>query len=837
MKAFLSHASKDKGFVNQVAEIVGGANTHLDADTFEYGVLNTQAILNALETSELFVLFVSSQSNDSPIVRFESRVAEELLARGVIDRLLFICLNPKAFDDADSRWKNYNFVRRESSPRSAARLIQSTLMGVRARKGSAEQPFVGRGEDLEAAKERLIDPEKPAPSAISVSGNTGIGRRTFARRLFKDVFPNVNNIVPEIAVDSYDSYDELYRKIRAQIEPETTVTQLIETLTAFSLMTEPEKAAQICQLLTRMAQGREALMFRDHGGLLQESGAFQPALQAIIEKADSYPHPAIILIADRTSPQSERARNPTVVYCPLTSLSEGAVRQMIALRLRQKKISYTEEDLVSLISLSDCHPFNVNYIMECVDAYTLPVFLANPADLTTWKHKRTADFIESLPTSPNEDRVLSILKHFPALDFSVIVEASGLSTDKVGNAVATLIDKHVVETGAGTYFVSPPLKSAIDRSPRFNMASADLQSALKAIGGMLVAAGDDSVVPVSMIESSILAMLQADLALPDHVSAFLLPSHLIWLARRRYDERHFKDCIRLGKEALKSQDRLSLPGKVEACRLVSLSAARLDQSDDFDFGLGILKALPRDEWVRSMIEFLKGFNARLNGRLPEAENFQREALKQRPGNFHAGRELAFICLTRGNLTDAEVFARQAYEKAQDNPFILDILLGVLIRLSRSSHANNVLEIEDLLDRLGRSASDDGRSFYETRRAEHELISGDVAEAARLIDLAASKTPGLFNVRALRARIYLARTNRAVVADEIERMNRLVQRSSNEGRTNLRPLLEIRAEYSLMCKDFAGARAVYDVPGVFDDSEVTKALKGIEMAEAYFKQHT
>lgn len=223
LKAFLSHSSKDKGFVNQVAQIVGGANAHLDSETFEFGLLNSQAIIKALEDSELFVLFVSAQSIDSKIVKFESQIAEDLLSKGLIDRMLFICLDAKAFSEADARWKAYNFVRREASAKSIARLIQSTLMGIRARKGVAEQPFVGRGDELEKAKDRLIDPEKKPPSAIYVSGNTGIGRRTFARKLYKDIFPAVNSIIPELAVDSYDSYDEIYRKIRAQVESDQAV--------------------------------------------------------------------------------------------------------------------------------------------------------------------------------------------------------------------------------------------------------------------------------------------------------------------------------------------------------------------------------------------------------------------------------------------------------------------------------------------------------------------------------------------------------------------------------------------------------------------------------------
>ena len=170
-----------------------------------------------------------------------------------------------------------------------------------------------------------------------------------------------------------------------------------------------------------------------------------------------------------------------------------------------------------------------------------------------------------------------------------------------------------------------------------------------------------------------------------------------------------------------------------------------------------------------------GFNARIDGRVPEAEEYFRLAYQDSPRNFHAARELASLCLIRGNHDDAEKFAREAFEIAQDNAYILDILLSVLIRSDRSRVKHAEPEIETLFERLKQAGEEHGRSFYATRRAEYELRWGSVDDACKLIDEAVKQSPGNFNVHALRAEIYLERGNNATAWQEIRELHNIVSK--------------------------------------------------------------
>jgi Tfp pilus assembly protein PilF len=406
----------------------------------------------------------------------------------------------------------------------------------------------------------------------------------------------------------------------------------------------------------------------------------------------------------------------------------------------------------------------------------------------------------------------------------------------VGKALARLIDFHVIEAHGEGYWLSPPLRPAVEREKTFALSAERKKAVLQVIGDAMRTHIDTDKISVSMIDAGILAALQGGTEIPDLFAAFLLPSHQIWLAKRQYDARRWAESAKFAKAALGSVNSLSPAGKVEACRLLCLSAARLNRQEDFNNGIASLRAMAGDTWARSNVHFLLGFNARLDGNLPQAERHFREAIQGSAPNISAVRELAAICLVRGELDAAETFARRAMEGASDNPFILDILLGILISCSEDKLRRRKDEISYLFAKLEEVGDEDGRSFYTTRRAEYEFKHGDATKACQLIDAAAVRTPGIFGIHALRAKIYLDRNNKSVVNDEIEKMRTVVYRdNAGERRTNMRSFLEIESEYLAACGNFQAAKEIYSNRTVFTEEEARNQTKIIDFEQSMRKK--
>ena len=108
MKVFLSHSSKDKGFVESVADQLRPGTFELDSQTFDAGLVNSEAIITALRRCDLFCLFLSNNSVTSPYIEFETLLGVEFFASGNIGRFLAICLDDEAFGKASANVKLFN---------------------------------------------------------------------------------------------------------------------------------------------------------------------------------------------------------------------------------------------------------------------------------------------------------------------------------------------------------------------------------------------------------------------------------------------------------------------------------------------------------------------------------------------------------------------------------------------------------------------------------------------------------------------------------------------------------------------------------------------------------
>ncbi len=291
MKAFLSHSSRDKPLVEEVAEHLGAAQVEFDSSTFDSGLLNVEAIHAALKRSSIFVLFLTQDALESSYVRFEALLAQELLAKGLVEKFLVICLDAQAFSKADEHWKGFSFVRHLTTAQSVARLIQNHLIMDRARTASKHQPYVERSTEMNDLKELLIQPGAPPVKGIYISGNAGIGRRTLALRLYKDRYPAVNAVFPEIQIDILDGYDEIYRKLSQELLPSWPLSSLRARILGFSIADETGKSTQIASLFDQLVESREAIFIRDGGGLLDNDGALQQPLKQILSRVQRRSHP------------------------------------------------------------------------------------------------------------------------------------------------------------------------------------------------------------------------------------------------------------------------------------------------------------------------------------------------------------------------------------------------------------------------------------------------------------------------------------------------------------------------------------------------------------------
>src|SRR5271165_5543110 len=190
MKAFLSHSSKDKNIVRQVAKVIGESRCEYDEYTFEY-TLSQQAIRRALSRSGLFVLFLSDSSIKSSFVDDEIRSSLEFRGRGVLEKFLIIALDGTSYKALPEWLQAYNIVNKLHSPASIARKIEASLFSLEASKGDIHYIYIPREDEDKKLRSALSKPAGIAPIALHAVGHYGVGRRTFLRNTISNIFRRI----------------------------------------------------------------------------------------------------------------------------------------------------------------------------------------------------------------------------------------------------------------------------------------------------------------------------------------------------------------------------------------------------------------------------------------------------------------------------------------------------------------------------------------------------------------------------------------------------------------------------------------------------------------------
>lgn len=566
MKAFLSHSSKDKGFVEGVASLLRPGTYELDSQTFDSGLINSQAIVEALKRSDMFCLFLSKNSLSSSYVDFETLLGIEFLAKGKIQKFLAICLDQDSFEQASANVKFFNIVRKGATQESTARLIQGSLISASRIGEETAHPFIGREDDLISLERQVNDHHRPPSRALYVSGHFGSGRRTLVRKFYENQYPKVGNIFPTIEIGAFSGLEELYRKLTVGLRPTLAAKELRIRIQSFQVASPDEKRRMVAEVLNSLLAANEAAFLVDTGGIVADSGQLEAEINEVVGRLQPQPHPPAIIIAPRMIPLKYRRREDDISYLALKSLGRDASKRLISRLVKDLGIMIDDKQLDALASLSDGHPFNYYRILSEITEKGVDLFLANPTDFLDWKHRQSSEYLRKITLNEDDTRILGLLKILPEIDFEAIIGGLSIEEARASETLVRLTNLHVLESFGEIFFVSPALRMAVERDNRIGLSKDEKKNAIGKLASSLSFRIEEGEAPIALIDAAVLSELESGNEMSGFAAAFLLPSHFVWLSKKKYDQRDFEESIRLAKEALKSPQRLSSSGLVGACR-------------------------------------------------------------------------------------------------------------------------------------------------------------------------------------------------------------------------------------------------------------------------------
>lgn len=335
MKAFLSHSSLDKEFVQEVADQLGRASCIFDKYSFSSGVEFEQSIIRHLGNSSIFVLFATRNSLDSLWCDFEIANALDLKINKKIGRAVVYIIGDGVSLDRIPTWMKKGLIRHESSPSVIARDIEHRLK--EATEDFQRPIFLGRAKEREIIEDitNPIDGRKK-PKSFALFGLPGIGRRSLIKSCVSQLFSLSKTV--EIEVEPGDNANSLCIKLADKVESYSCAKELQKIVKAIENLTDQEAIARSLSNIERLVSSGELLLFIDAGGCCKDNGTLKDHLNRLVDESVNYRNAYFVFVLTRRISSD----NPIEIHCvsvdQLSTKSIGQILTQMGERMAFKKI-------------------------------------------------------------------------------------------------------------------------------------------------------------------------------------------------------------------------------------------------------------------------------------------------------------------------------------------------------------------------------------------------------------------------------------------------------------------------------------------------------------------
>lgn len=683
VKAFLSHTSSDKEFVEAVAKQLGRIACIFDKWCFHHGDEFVRVIEEKLDLSELFVLFASRRSLRADWVHFEVELAS-VRRVGHKTRIIVIALEPNILIQDYPEWMRASKIVFAPSAELAAREIRSHVnMLVASRMPST---FVGRSRELsdcEKALAPVVDTTTSEPPRVLVlHGLAGIGRRTICSRVAQDML-QLRRVLT-IGFSSADSPADLAFRLKADLEPKRSpqmVQQLREEIMSLS---ESDAITRILDAFRTMLEHGELPVLIDEGGVVAESGEYSANADTILRRVAEDRELYVAVISLRKTPErlSNYAPTPTVLVRPLETTD---VQRLLGLLLRSSKYQPSPSQIKLIAERVKGHPPSAYYAARLVQLYGPDLVERKASFLEDFQASTFMRYLkENEALSLSHKRTLRLLSVYSPLPVDVVQRALDLTLEETTQVLLDLLDLSLVLVHeSGLYGLAGPIEVAVKRI--FGDCPVDHSKVTSALQEHLDKV-DDSERHIILCQLAFQASAYADTSPPQW--AIQLPRDLLDVARRSYHDQEYERTVKYAKVVMEQR-----PNESEAHRFLVRGLIQLEQFKEASQELQFFKkrGLLRD------YHFLSGFSERRQGNPRRAIDSYNKAKQVGYSGVALERELAMCYFLVGSVTEAREHIANARVNDPDNRYLIDLELKIALGGRDVRTAASLIERLEIVD--------------------------------------------------------------------------------------------------------------------------------------------
>lgn len=737
-RIFLSHSSKNKDFVEKIANKFGKDIAVYDKYSFESGMKCFDEILRNLNAVDLFVIFISEAALESDWVKKELNISYDLLKKEKLKQIFPIIIDPNVShnDPRIPDWMrsgvelyNLHYI---SNPIIAYRKIKNQLNILNEPYQINRIPYIGNTDLIDAFKNEYYKVTYDFNCIISC-GIDGVGRESFIKQCLK---------IPQTFTSSY--YDPIVIHLDFNESIENLIFKIIEVgysvddnidIAIINGLSMDKKIEYLSKQLMQIQDLDEFLIIRDANILIQDSELvwwFYKALEKIRKEL------TVGIVTNYNVKKHSNSYSGVYVE-KIHELNYADKLEFLASYAKFNKICLTKDDLKSFDKVLTGHPLQIIHTIELIKDMGLSEIKEDLGIIADFNNQSVVKllnrFISLLNYSDEKKEKLlsyiSFLANYPNIPTGKIVEINKLDEDykEFYNKLISFCICRRMGISNDILSISPSMRDYIERNgiemPEnikvyLENEFTNFENDLKA--------NDLDEYCYSQIEHNL-----KELVIRDNYKSnykYIYPSVILKAIVQLYNKKQYDKIIDICSNCLE----YTIYWEISICK-------------SFYFYYGLTLAHKKDKKVFQIIKEKKGKNNILDNVQSDfilgfyyklvayydlsLEKFN-DCLKVQPNYYRARRELVEVYVNMEEYDLALAYAEDNFIRHADNIFNICQYFKCLVR-------SNPLNKEKLRDLLAKAADADrflnsSKQFYpEIKSLYFRLVEKNTKKALSILE--------------------------------------------------------------------------------------------------------
>lgn len=740
IKAFISHSSEQKHFVNNLVEVLGRDYCIVDCYNFDPAYKTLDEIYRKIDQSTVFVLLLSKASLDSDWVKEEVRYARKKLEPGCLDRFWPFIVDEALSIEECPEWMRkdecFNLKKFKSYKVLAHDIEQKfrrIIWSQNPKRKQLETLMVGRNADIEKFEDIYQSARGMNLKALVVSGRDGVGKDMFISKCLDKIGGYSAETTPySINIGSKEGIENFIIQLNL-ITLTYNEAQLMDVLRGST----EQKVEAAAALANEILKTNSVLSVNDDMACVLPNRQLADWLVEMVENSSLCNKLGIFIKSRKVLNSFSEAHHPRIGHISLSPLDTKDRMKLFYSLLRIYGLTEISEDdvrwFVGKLLLS---PSQLVKAVEALARRPLAVVKRDIDALVSWGDTQITPMLRQFFVNEDSKHILIILSRLDIVSYSILEGFFGERTMEAMREIDEMIDFGIVSVFGSheqffrlDHYLSDYIKRCHIQLPP------DLESLLSEVLQNEIETSSDITEDVSVYLYEKKRLIMSGKGSRED---FLIPSVVVNSVMEVYNRQEYPQVIKLCDEVLNDVHNY-FPDQERELRYWLCSALARIAHKRFNDEVKYFKGV--DEF------FLRGFYHRNAMEYDKAERWLGKAISKSPNLQRAKREMVTVLLAQEKFREALDMARDNYHSNPENSYQIHGYFRCLVKKSPlSSEDKDVLK--RLMEEMKCNLSDKHEEMYVAMDIEYkDLVEHrGMAEMIAVIGDAEARFPNSDNVR-------------------------------------------------------------------------------------------